>query len=102
MKKKVPSKKRLWLLFFLLCIEFLLMSGFTAKTSIYDTNYVKAYSRWYNEPSGQNETAFIKAKKRANMRRNVVNGVLLVGVAINSLMIIKIGKNLWYQSERNP
>ena len=94
------SPKTQWLLLLLLLgIEFMLVSGFTANTLIYDTSYIKAYSKRHYEPSNTNESALMERAKRARIRMVVVDGILFVGLVINTVMIIKVGMILWHQND---
>ena len=91
----------MWLLLLLLLgIEFMLVSGFTANTLIYDTSYIKAYSKRHYEPSDTSENALMERAKRARIRMVVVDGILFVGIVINTVMIIKVGAQLFRDVKR--
>jgi hypothetical protein len=99
--RNLRSPKTLWLLLLLLLgIEFMLVSGFTANTLIYDTSYIKAYSKRHYEPSDTSENALMERAKRARIRMVVVDGILFVGIVINTVMIIKVGAQLFRDVKR--
>ena len=86
--------KLIWKLCSLIVLEILLIGAIASPRLVYDTEYTKALSAYYRDPT--NETKDKRDKECRRVRRTMMFVDMLIGAAIvaNAIALWRTGKNM--------
>ncbi len=92
--------KLIWKLCSLIVLEILLIGAIASPRLVYDTEYTKALSAYYRDPT--NETKDKRDKESSRVRRTMVFVDMLIGsaVVVNSIALWRTGQKMVIKAQQ--